>query len=415
MKISTAGLNLIKEFEGCETTAYVCPAGVLTIGYGSTGSHVTPGKTITEAEAEALLLKDLTRFEKAVNELVKVPMTQGMYDALVSFAFNCGEGALGESTLLRKLNAGEDPNTTAKAELPRWTNGGLAGLVRRRAAEVELFCSGGAAAPAAGGTVDIKAMQATLIKKKPVAGTELADNEKVAIEPGKTYAGCKVLKDEAGHKLLELPGGSGQWWVYMPHWAYVGDAPKPAAAPAGGGRVENHRLVGFKHQDQKDNASDGWRECQSSSIAMCLMWMGIGNLTNDQQYVALVEKHGDTTERAPHFAAMKDLGYTKAKWHTTLSIAQCKAEIDAGRPVAVGSLHHGPVSAPSGGGHFVVLTGYTDSQWVVQDPYGSQDLLNGGWASQAMGAGKDQLYSFENFNPRIFVEGDGSCWGWTFG
>jgi hypothetical protein len=63
----------------------------------------------------------------------------------------------------------------------------------------------------------------------------------------------------------------------------------------------------------------------------------------------------------------------------------------------------------------VVLTGYTDSQWVVQDPYGSQDLLNGGWASQAMGAGKDQLYSFENFNPRIFVEGDGSCWGWTFG
>jgi hypothetical protein len=236
----------------------------------------------------------------------------------------------------------------------------------------------------------------------------------VAIEPGKTFKGCKVLREEAGHKLLDLPGGAGQWWLYMPHWAYEGGAPKPAAAPAGGGRVENHRLVGFKHQDQKDNASDGWRECQSSSIAMCLMWMGIGNLTNDQQYVALVEKHGDTTERAPHFAAMKDLGYTKAKWHTTLSIAQCKAEIDAGRPVAVGSLHHGPVSAPSGGGHFVVLTGYTDSQWVVQDPYGSQNLTSGGWASQAMGAGKDQLYSFKNFNPRIFVEGDGSCWGWTF-
>jgi hypothetical protein len=62
----------------------------------------------------------------------------------------------------------------------------------------------------------------------------------------------------------------------------------------------------------------------------------------------------------------------------------------------------------------VVLTGYTGSAWVVQDPYGSQDLANGGWASQAMGAGKDQLYSFKNFNPRIFVEGDGSCWGWTF-
>ena len=412
MKISPAGIALVKEFEGLRLTTYTCAAGVLTIGYGSTGAHATPGKTITEPEAEALLVKDLARFEAGVSELMKVKLSQKQFDALVSFAFNCGEGALAESTLLRKLNAGEDPNTTAKAELPRWTNSGLAGLVRRRAAEVELFCSGGSAAAAAPVT-DIKCMVATLLKKKPIAGTELADNEKSAIEPGKVFKGCKVLKEEAGHKLVDLPFGMGEWFLYMPHWEVAGKN-APAAAPSGGGRVENHRLVGFKHQDQKDNASDGWRECQSSSIAMCLMWMGIGNLTNDQQYVALVEKHGDTTERAPHFAAMKDLGYTKAKWHTTLTIAQCKAEIDAGRPVAVGSLHHGPVAAPSGGGHFVVLTGYTDSAWVVQDPYGSQNLTSGGWASQAMGAGKDQLYSFKNFNPRIFVEGDGSCWGWTF-
>ena len=418
MKISAAGLKLIKEFEGLRLTTYTCAAGVLTIGYGSTGPHATPGKTITEAEAEALLLKDLVRFETGVSELITKPLSQGQFDALVSFCFNLGCGALEESTLRRRLNAGEDPNVVFPQELPKWVKAGgqtLPGLVRRREAEVKLATSGGSAAPAAPATVDIHCMVATLLKKKPVAGTELADNEKSAVEAGKVYAGCKVLKEEAGHKLLELPGGAGQWWVYPSHWAYEGGAPKPAAAAtAGGGRVENHRLVGFKHQDQKDNASDGWRECQSSSIAMCLMWMGIGNLTNDQQYVALVEKHGDTTERAPHFAAMKDLGYTKAKWHTTLTIAQCKAEIDAGRPVAVGSLHHGPVTAPSGGGHFVVLTGYTDSAWVVQDPYGSQNLTSGGWASQAMGAGKDQLYSFKNFNPRIFVEGDGSCWGWTF-
>ena len=142
MKISAQGLALIKEFEGCELKAYVCPAGVLTVGFGSTGPHVYEGMTITEAEAEALLLKDLVRFEKAVNKQVLVPISQGAYDALVSFTFNCGEGAFAESTLLRKLNAGEDPNTTAKTELPRWTNNGLAGLVRRRAAEVELFCSG---------------------------------------------------------------------------------------------------------------------------------------------------------------------------------------------------------------------------------------------------------------------------------
>ena len=410
MKISAKGLALIKKYEGCKLAAYFCPAGVLTIGIGSTGPHVYEGMTITQAEADALLLKDLVRFEKAVNELVKVPMAQGAYDALISFTFNCGEGAFADSTLLRELNEGKDPNAVAKAQLPRWTNGGLAGLVRRRAAEVELFCSGGSAV-ASPATVNITAMQATFLKKRPLPGTELADNEKSAIEPGKAFAGCKILKAENGHKLLELPFGLGEWFVFPSHW--TGFVPQ-SAPPSATGRVANHRLVGFKHQDQKDNDSDGWRECQSSSIAMCLMWLGIGNLTNDQQYVTLVEKHGDTTEREPHFAALKDLGYTKAQWHTNLTIAQCKAEIDAGRPVAVGSLHHGPSSAPSGGGHFVVLTGFTDSHWVVQDPYGAQDVLNGGWAAQFVGAGKDQLYSFKNFNPRIFVEGDGSCWGWTF-
>jgi hypothetical protein len=261
--------------------------------------------------------------------------------------------------------------------------------------------------------MNIKAVQATLLKKQPLPGVELAENEKVSIALGKTYSGITVLKEEAGHKLIELPSGAGKWFVYAPHFQW-GDASETAAAPAGGGRVENHRLVGFVHFDQKDNDSDGWRECQSSSVAMCLKWMGVGNITNDQQYVTLVEKHGDTTERAPHFAAMKDLGYSKAQWHTNLTIAQCKAEIDAGRPVCVGSLHHGPASAPTGGGHFVVLTGYTDSAWVVQDPYGSQNLSCGGFSCQTVGAGKDQLYSFKNFNPRIFVEGDGTCWGWTF-
>lgn len=429
MQISPKGLALIKGFEGLELTAYICPAGVLTVGYGSTGPHVHEGMAITEAEAEALLLKDLVRFEKAVNRQVWVPMTQGAYDALVSFAFNCGEGALAESTLLRRLNTGEDPNTVAKTELPRWTNGGLEGLVRRRNAEVKLFCSdgsttggttsGGDAAPK---TIDLHCMVPTLLKKRPVASAELADNEKTPVELGKTYKGCKVLGTENAHHHIELPGGAGQWWIYPPHWDNGTGGP-PGQGPTGPGDtkapfrvelVQGNRLVGFKHQDQKDNASDGWRECQSSSIAMCLMWLGIGNLTNDQQYVALVKKHGDTTEREPHFAAMKDLGYSGATWHTGLSIAEIKAEILKAKPVAVGSLHHGPASAPTGGGHFVVITGFTDSAWLVQDPYGSQDLVNGGFADDCMGAGKDQLYSFKNFNPRIFVEGDGTCWGWTF-
>jgi GH24 family phage-related lysozyme (muramidase) len=402
---------LIKEFEGCELTAYVCPAGVLTIGYGSTGGHVTPGKTITEAEAEALLLKDLTRFEKAVNELVKVPMTQGAYDALVSFTFNCGEGAFGESTLLRKLNAGEDPNSTAKTELPRWTNGGLAGLVRRRAAEVELFCSGGAAAPAATGgstSVDIKAMQATLLKKKPVAGTELADNEKVAVEPGKAYAGCKVLKEEAGHKLLELPGGSGQWWVYMPHWAYVGDAPKAAAAPAAtasGGKVLN-----VKYQSQRDNRASGndlnYRTCFSSSCAMLAMTVKPGCVAGDDAYIQKRQPFGDSTDGGAQVACLKSLGIN-ARFTQSGNNDTIKKQIDRGIPVPVGILHHGPASAPSGGGHWICVIGYDDSGFVVHDPWGEIDNASGTYVSEN---GASKHYSYKLFDSRWTVAGNSDGW-----
>ena len=140
-KTAQPGIDLIKHFEGCRLTAYICPAGVLTIGYGSTGPHVKPGMTITEAEAEALLKQDLTRFEKAVVDLIEVPFNQNEFDATVSFAFNCGAGALADSTFRRRINAGEDKATCFKEEFPRWTSGGMAGLVRRRDAEVALAIS----------------------------------------------------------------------------------------------------------------------------------------------------------------------------------------------------------------------------------------------------------------------------------
>lgn len=123
-------------------TAYVCPAGVLTIGFGHTGPDVYEGQQITQAVANQLLRDDLDRFEKGISNQIDVPLTQHEFDALVSWAFNCGLGATGESTLRRRLNAGENVNTVISQELPRWTSGGMAGLVRRRAAEVKLAVEG---------------------------------------------------------------------------------------------------------------------------------------------------------------------------------------------------------------------------------------------------------------------------------
>ena len=139
MQISKAGLDLIKQFEGLYLNAYRCPAGVPTIGYGHTAG-VAMGQTITQQQADDYLRRDVRQFARAVARLVTVPLTQGQFDALVSFAFNLGEGALAQSTLLRLLNAGDYAG--AAAQFDRWNKAGgrvLPGLVRRRAAERALF------------------------------------------------------------------------------------------------------------------------------------------------------------------------------------------------------------------------------------------------------------------------------------
>jgi lysozyme len=137
--LSDAGLRLIKEYEGLRTEAYRCPAGVWTIGYGSTRG-VREGMRITEAQAESLLRQDVERFERAVVGMVEVPITQGQFDALVSFAFNLGAAALRRSTLLRLLN--QSRYAEAASQFPRWNKAGgrvLAGLTKRRSAERALF------------------------------------------------------------------------------------------------------------------------------------------------------------------------------------------------------------------------------------------------------------------------------------
>ncbi len=108
---------------------------------------------------------------------------------------------------------------------------------------------------------------------------------------------------------------------------------------------------------------------------------------------------------------MAELGVS-AKFTQTADSDDVKKQIDSGLPVVAGILHHGTVSDPSGGGHFVVITGYGRDYWLVQDPYGEQDLVNGGWASTGAVDGRNVRYSFKNLNPRFFVGGGGSGWCW---
>ena len=136
MNTSQMAIDMIKSFEGCRLDAYKCPAWVWTIGYGHTGKNVYEGLKITPAEAEALLRIDLEKYEKAVEKVGT--FTQPQFDALVSFAYNCGIGNL------QKLTRGRDHQQIADAILLYNKAGGrvLAGLTRRRRWEHDLFLSG---------------------------------------------------------------------------------------------------------------------------------------------------------------------------------------------------------------------------------------------------------------------------------
>lgn len=140
--VNDAGVALVREFEGCRLDAYRCPAGIPTIGYGATGPDIRMGMVWTQEQADARLVEDLARFADGVERLVEVDLSDNQFAAIVSFAYNVGLGALAGSTLLRKLNAGDYEG--AADQFPRWNKGGgrvLPGLVRRRAAERDLFLS----------------------------------------------------------------------------------------------------------------------------------------------------------------------------------------------------------------------------------------------------------------------------------
>jgi len=145
-RISTTGIALIQNFEGCHLKAYPDPktgGDPWTIGYGHTGKDVAKGQVITQMRAEELLRADLARFEAGVSAALTRPVTQSQFDAIVSFAFNCGLGALRGSTLLRMVNSGHIE--IAADEFLKWISRGTPvekGLLRRRKAERALFLGG---------------------------------------------------------------------------------------------------------------------------------------------------------------------------------------------------------------------------------------------------------------------------------
>lgn len=199
MRTGQAGINLIKQFEGCRLTAYKCPAGVWTIGYGHTAG-VVPGQVITQAQADALLVEDLAKYEKKVEKYSdKYHFNQNEFDALVSFAYNLGN--------IDQLTAGGTRSRAVIAEKMLQYNkaGGkvLAGLIRRRKAERELFLSCDVATVKAAESTNTYVVGKTYTLQSNMYVRETAAGDKKLYAKLTANARLHAKKDAEGYGILK--------------------------------------------------------------------------------------------------------------------------------------------------------------------------------------------------------------------
>lgn len=165
---------------------------------------------------------------------------------------------------------------------------------------------------------------------------------------------------------------------------------------------------------QLDSATrEGYKMCFSSSCAMTAEFLMPGSLKRrnrqpDDVYLDIVNKHGGTTNPAAHVKALRFLGI-KATFRTDGRIGHLVAQLRKGIPIPVGWLHHGHVSAPSGGGHWTVVRGWDEAEARFQhnDPNGDPDLIRGGYVTTALGSGKGLWFSEKNWGQRWMAGPDG--------
>ena len=406
MKISAAGIELLKQFEGCRLTAYQDSVGVWTIGFGTT-TGVKEGQTISQVKAEEYLRFDLAIFEKAVTESLKVPVNQNQFDALVSFTYNVGVSAFRSSTLLNVINEKTDKKVVA-AEFSKWVKAGnqtLPGLVSRRKAESELFLKGAKNDVLAH---TILAQRDTWLKRKPGQTSDLTPEQKLFVPKGSAHAwtNISIVPGEVDYKITLEAQPNQVWWFYPTHWKIINYPKVTSVDPQF--KHPKKLVLDVPYYSQRDNKKDPLRSCFSSACAMLLKYVKPNSITSDDEYMVTVYKYGDTTEPSAKVTALEQHGLN-VEFRQDGGWSDIDSQLAKGFPIPIGVLHHGPVSKPSGGGHWLTIIGRNEDNtaYVVNDPYGEMDLVNGGYQNSN---GSHLLYSKKNLGPRWLVEGPGTGW-----
>jgi|TARA_R100000084_G_C4616288_1_gene130708 hypothetical protein len=162
---------------------------------------------------------------------------------------------------------------------------------------------------------------------------------------------------------------------------------------------------------QRDNY-DGYgdRECQTSSIAMALKYLGIKGIDTDDDYLRIVNRYGDTTDQATHMKALGFLG-VPSRFATTLNRSDVIRQIEDNKPIPCGIVHKGSADNPVGSGHYICVIGFTEDDVIAHDPFGQLCMATGTWIAAGPEDGKGVHYSWENFLKRWDI---GGGWGWLF-
>ena len=165
-------------------------------------------------------------------------------------------------------------------------------------------------------------------------------------------------------------------------------------------------VLNVPYFSQRDNYRDAARTCFSSSCAMLCKFLKPNSIKGDDDYVREVFKRGDSTDAAVQVQTLKHFGVT-SRFVTNGTFSLLDSQLSQGVPVPVGILHHGPASAPSGGGHWIIVIGKDGSDYICQDPWGEIDNASGTYPSTN---GNRVKYSKNLLKARWTVEGDGSGW-----
>ena len=191
--------------------------------------------------------------------------------------------------------------------------------------------------------------------------------------------------------------------------AYRGQLPQQQEELDLGGETKLANPIECPYDSQLDNpGTEGWRECFSSSCAMAAMKWGV--IKHQNEYHERRPKYGDSTDASAQIRTLESFGL-KARFVQVGSVEKLKAQIDRGRVAPVGFLHHGTPQNPSGGGHYILAIGYTDTHLIAHDPYGELDLLTGNYIKTGGTYGKSIHYSWKNWAPRWSVSNDHDGWG----